>query len=47
MSRKSCLNCGHFISGEYCSHCGQKSDTERITPKLLIMNDIFGFGLAY
>ncbi len=42
MSRKSCLNCGHFISGEYCSHCGQKSDTERITPKLLIMNDILG-----
>ncbi|MEN4760292.1 DUF3667 domain-containing protein [Chryseobacterium sp. C39-AII1] len=42
MNTKSCLNCGHSISGEYCSHCGQKSDTARITPHSLIKNDILG-----
>ncbi|KMQ67319.1 hypothetical protein ACM39_14300 [Chryseobacterium sp. FH2] len=42
MSKKSCLNCGHTISGEFCSHCGQKSDTARITPNSLIKNDILG-----
>lgn len=42
MSKKSCLNCGHTISGEFCSHCGQKSDTARITPHSLIKNDILG-----
>ncbi|MFC3157707.1 Protein of unknown function [Chryseobacterium arachidis] len=42
MNKKSCLNCGHSISGEYCSHCGQKSDTSRITPHSLIKNDILG-----
>jgi len=42
MNKKSCLNCGHSISGEYCSHCGQKSDTGRITPYSLIKNDMLG-----
>lgn len=42
MTKKSCLNCGHRISGEFCSHCGQKSDTARITPVLFIKNDILG-----
>ncbi|MET3535353.1 DUF3667 domain-containing protein [Chryseobacterium limigenitum] len=42
MNKKSCLNCGHIISGEFCSHCGQKSDTARITPHSLIKNDILG-----
>ncbi|KFF12228.1 DUF3667 domain-containing protein [Chryseobacterium soli] len=42
MTKKSCLNCGHRISGEFCSHCGQKSDTERITLSSLIKSDILG-----
>jgi hypothetical protein len=42
MGKKSCLNCGHPISGEFCSHCGQKADTARITPHSLIKSDILG-----
>ncbi|MPS64347.1 MULTISPECIES: DUF3667 domain-containing protein [Chryseobacterium] len=42
MSKKSCLNCGHSISGEFCAHCGQKADTARITIYSLIKNDILG-----
>lgn len=26
-----CLNCDHPVSGKYCSHCGQKTATRRIT----------------
>ncbi|MEI7489317.1 MAG: DUF3667 domain-containing protein, partial [Chryseobacterium sp.] len=42
MNKKSCLNCGHSISDEFCPHCGQKSDTARITPRSLIRGDILG-----
>lgn len=42
MNKKSCLNCGHRISDEFCSHCGQKADTSRITPNSLIKSDILG-----
>ncbi|MCS3869989.1 hypothetical protein J3D55_002905 [Chryseobacterium ginsenosidimutans] len=42
MNKKSCLNCGHSISDEFCPHCGQKADTARITPHSLIKNDILG-----
>ncbi|MDQ0594121.1 hypothetical protein QFZ37_002490 [Chryseobacterium ginsenosidimutans] len=42
MNKKSCLNCGHSISGEFCAHCGQKGDTARITLHSLIKNDILG-----
>lgn len=42
MTKKSCLNCGHRISDEFCSHCGQKSDTARITLHSLIKSDILG-----
>lgn len=42
MNKKSCLNCGHRISDEFCSHCGQRSDTTRITPNSLIKTDILG-----
>lgn len=42
MNQKSCLNCGHKISDEFCSHCGQKADTARITPQTLIKTDILG-----
>lgn len=42
MVKKSCLNCGYTISGEFCAHCGQKTDTTRITHISLIKNDILG-----
>lgn len=42
MNKKSCLNCGHSISDEFCAHCGQKADTARITPHSLLKNDILG-----
>ncbi|MFP3595248.1 DUF3667 domain-containing protein [Chryseobacterium sp. SIMBA_029] len=42
MNKKSCLNCGYPVSGEFCSHCGQKSDTARITSHSLFKNDILG-----
>jgi hypothetical protein len=42
MNKKSCLNCGHPITDEFCPHCGQKSDTARITPRSLIKSDILG-----
>lgn len=42
MNKKSCLNCGHRISDEFCSHCGQRSDTTRITPGSVIKSDILG-----
>ncbi|MDQ0064619.1 DUF3667 domain-containing protein [Chryseobacterium lathyri] len=42
MNPKICLNCGHKISGEFCSHCGQKADTARITPRSLIKTDVLG-----
>ncbi|MEY8760852.1 DUF3667 domain-containing protein [Chryseobacterium tongliaoense] len=42
MSKKSCLNCGHRISDEFCPHCGQRSDTARITPHSLMTSDILG-----
>lgn len=40
--KKSCLNCGHRISDEFCPHCGQRSDTARITPHSLVTSDILG-----
>lgn len=27
---KNCLNCGKRVSENYCSHCGQKTDTHRL-----------------
>jgi len=42
MNKKSCLNCSHSISDEFCAHCGQKADTARITVHSLIKNDILG-----
>ncbi len=36
----NCLNCEHHITGNFCSHCGQKTDTQRITFKHFIFHDI-------
>ena len=37
---KKCKNCGHSISGKYCSNCGQDTGTERVTKKY-ILHEIF------
>lgn len=35
--KTECLNCGHSIAdAQYCSQCGQKSDTERINGHFLL-----------
>lgn len=33
--RDNCLNCGQPLHGAYCSNCGQRSDTGRITLRSL------------
>lgn len=41
MSHNSvCLNCESPVSGKFCSDCGQKTDTHRITFKHFLMHDI-------
>lgn len=41
MSQKTtCLNCALPTSGKFCSDCGQKTDTHRITFKHFIFHDI-------
>lgn len=40
MENKICLNCGKELIGKYCSGCGQKADTHRITFKNFISHDV-------
>lgn len=40
MNHDNCLNCETPITGKFCSNCGQKSDTHRITFKHFIMHDV-------
>ncbi len=41
MSHSSlCLNCSSVVSEKFCSNCGQKTDTHRITFKHFILHDI-------
>ncbi|MEZ4802086.1 MAG: DUF3667 domain-containing protein [Gelidibacter sp.] len=40
MPSPTCLNCNHALVGPYCSNCGQKADTRRITFKNFLFNDI-------
>lgn len=41
MSHSSrCLNCNENTSGKFCSNCGQKTDTHRITFKHFVFHDI-------
>lgn len=35
-----CLNCDNIVSNAFCSHCGQKTDTHRITLKHFFFHDI-------
>lgn len=36
----TCLNCETSTNGKFCSNCGQKTDTHRITFKHFIVHDI-------
>lgn len=40
MESHQCLNCGTNIDGNFCSNCGQKTDTHRITAKHFFMHDL-------
>ncbi|ESU25140.1 hypothetical protein FEDK69T_01070 [Flavobacterium enshiense DK69] len=40
MHHTNCLNCDTSLSGKFCSNCGQKTDTHRITFKHFIMHDV-------
>ncbi|MFT3795838.1 DUF3667 domain-containing protein [Flavobacterium sp.] len=40
MTTKNCLNCETELAGHYCSGCGQKADTHRITFRNFISHDL-------
>lgn len=40
MTNSNCLNCGKELVDTYCSGCGQKADTHRITFKNFIFHDL-------
>ena len=40
MSENSCLNCNCEIEKNYCSTCGQKTDTHRITVRHFLFHDL-------
>lgn len=40
MKQKTCLNCNAKIENNFCSNCGQKTDTHRITLKHFLMHDL-------
>lgn len=40
MENKTCLNCSSLTNGKYCSNCGQKTNTHRITFQHFVFHDI-------
>ena len=40
MTNTNCLNCGKVLTDKFCSGCGQKADTHRITIKNFIFHDV-------
>ena len=40
MTTHNCLNCGKRLTDAFCSGCGQKADTHRITFKNFIFHDV-------
>lgn len=40
MTSTHCLNCNTTLDGNFCSSCGQKADTRRISFKNFVYNDI-------
>ncbi len=41
MSETRCLNCDEIATARYCSHCGQATDTSRLTTNELFTNHLF------
>jgi hypothetical protein len=39
----TCKNCGTLFSGNYCNHCGQRADIERLNLKHLMHNFFHAF----
>lgn len=40
MTINNCLNCGKELADKFCSGCGQKADTHRISLKNFILHDL-------
>jgi hypothetical protein len=40
MSSNNCLNCGNELNNKFCSQCGQKADTHRITVRHFVEHDL-------
>lgn len=40
MTKKYCLNCDKVLTDQFCSGCGQKADTHRISFKNFISHDV-------
>ncbi|WP_309641371.1 DUF3667 domain-containing protein [Flavobacterium sp.] len=40
MKQESCLNCNAETTNHFCSNCGQKTDTHRITLKHFLLHDM-------
>ncbi|WP_297333456.1 DUF3667 domain-containing protein [Flavobacterium sp.] len=40
MQHNNCLNCDTQLSGRFCSGCGQKADTHRITVRHFLLHDL-------
>lgn len=40
MTKTNCLNCGKKLTDAFCSGCGQKADTHRISFKNFIFHDV-------
>ena len=40
MTKKNCLNCEKVLTDQFCSGCGQKADTHRISLKNFIFHDV-------
>jgi hypothetical protein len=40
MTNNNCLNCGKELTDQFCSGCGQKADTHRISFKNFLFHDV-------
>ena len=40
MTNKTCLNCDKVLTDKFCSRCGQKADTHRISFKNFVFHDV-------
>ncbi len=38
--QKTCINCGSPLTGEYCSHCGQRDGERKLTTKAVLSSAV-------